>query len=80
MALHNVETNIPLLAVPYNHYANRDSRSETSALEGEFPMVGLVGEEILEEFIIALYVAKSTNSYDGRQLTGYPSYLLMNSK
>ena len=55
--LRSVETNIPLLEVPYDHYADRGSSSEKSTIEAEFLTVGSIGEEILEATIIVLGVA-----------------------
>lgn len=57
MALRNVETNIPHLEVPYNHYADRAPSPAVSAAEAEFLTVGSIGEEILEELIITLDIA-----------------------
>ena len=57
IALRNVETNIPLLEVPYDHYADREPRPEMSAAEAEFLTVGSIGEEILEGLIITLDIA-----------------------
>lgn len=60
MVLRNVETNIPLLEVPYDHYAGRGPKPQPSTLEAEFLSVGSIGEEILEELIITLDVANQT--------------------
>lgn len=57
MTLRNVETNIPLLEVPYNHYSDRASSLDMSAASAEFLTVGSIGEEILEELIITLDIA-----------------------
>ena len=57
MVLRNVETNIPLLEVPYDHYIDRGSSSEMSPAEVEFLTVGTIGEEILEAVIITLDIA-----------------------
>lgn len=54
----NVETNIPLLEVPYDHYMNRGPKPGASAPEAEFLTVGSLGEAILEEVIIILDIAK----------------------
>jgi len=57
LALRNVETNIPLLEVPYDHYADRGVKPEVSAPGAEFLTVGSIGEEILEELLITLDIA-----------------------
>lgn len=56
MALRNVETNIPSLEVPYDHYADRGPKPQPSTEEAEFLSVGSIGEEILEELIVILDV------------------------
>jgi hypothetical protein len=53
-ALRNVETNIPLLEVPYDHYIDRDSKLEMSAPGAAFLTVGSIGSAMLEELIITL--------------------------
>lgn len=57
VALRNVETNIPLLEVPYDHYATRGARPEQSTTEAEHLTVGSIGEGILEEMILTLDIA-----------------------
>lgn len=49
--LRNVETKIPLLDSPYDHY---EGRSEIPSADYEFLTVGSIGEEILEDLIIVL--------------------------
>ena len=56
-ALRNVETNIPLLEVPYDHYIDRDSKLEMSAPEAAFLTVGSIGAAVLEELVITLDIA-----------------------
>lgn len=58
MKLRNVETDIPLLEVPYDHYANRGPRPGLSEPEAEFLTVGSLGEAILEDVIITVDIAK----------------------
>lgn len=53
----DVETNIPLLEVPYNHYSGRGPKPQASTPEAEFLTVGSIGEEILEELIITVDIA-----------------------
>ena len=53
-SLRNVETNIPLLEVPYDHYAGRGPIPENSVSEAEFLTIGSIGEEILEEVLITV--------------------------
>ena len=57
VSLRNVETNIPLFEVPYEHYADRGPRPEMSAVEAEFLTVGSIGEEILEDLIITVDIS-----------------------
>ena len=57
IALRNVETNIPLLEAPYDHYIDRDSKPEMPAPEVEFLTVGSIGAAILEELVITLDIA-----------------------
>ena len=57
IALRNVETNIPLLEVPYDHYIDRDSKPEMPAPEVAFLTVGSIGAAILEELVITLDIA-----------------------
>ena len=56
--LRSVETDIPLLEVPYDHYANRGPKPALSAPEAEFLTVGSLGEAILEDVIITVDIAK----------------------
>ena len=57
IALRNVETNIPLLEVPYDHYVDRDTKPEMSAPEAAFLTVGSIGAAVLEELVITLDIA-----------------------
>lgn len=54
LKLRSVETNIPHLEVPYDHYAGRGEMLTTSNPESEFLTVGTIGEALLEDFIITL--------------------------
>lgn len=57
MELRNVETNIPLLEMPYDHYKDRGPKPAMTTPEAEFLTVGSIGEEILEDLIITLDIA-----------------------
>ena len=57
ITLRNVETNIPLLEVPYDHYVDRGSKPEMSAPEAAFLTVGSIGAAVLEELVITLDIA-----------------------
>lgn len=57
IARRNVETKVPSLETPYDHYATRCPRPEQSTPEAEHLTVGSVGEGILEETIITLDIA-----------------------
>lgn len=54
LALRNVETEIPLLEVPYDHYSGRAPKPGPAQPEVEFLTTGSLGEEILEDLIITL--------------------------
>ncbi|GJM14111.1 MAG: hypothetical protein DHS20C12_25140 [Pseudohongiella sp.] len=55
--LRNVETNIPMLDVTYDHYAGRMAEPEVPAGEVAYLTVGSIGEEILEEFKLVLDIS-----------------------
>jgi len=58
LRLRNVEANIPLLEVPYDHYEGRGNLPESSSAEVGFLTVGSLGEALLEEFILTVDKAK----------------------
>jgi len=57
IALRNVETNIPLLEVPYDHYLDRGPKPDMSAPEAAFLTVGSIGAAVLVELVITLDIA-----------------------
>jgi hypothetical protein len=53
-SLRNVETNIPLLEFPYNHYAGRATQAELSESALEYLSIGSIGEELLVDWVMTI--------------------------